>query len=103
VSDRHRNLRAAVDVSWRLLGEEDRRALARLAVFRGGFPRRAAGRVADVDGAQLERFVDASRVRVLPNGRFERPPSSARSSTIATSRPISSAFVSIIAPTYSSR
>lgn len=34
---RHRTLRDAVEASWRLLGEDDRRVLSACAVFRGGF------------------------------------------------------------------
>jgi hypothetical protein len=47
---RHRSLRAAFDYSWKLLNEEERRVLSQLTVFRGGFQREAAARVA---GAKL--------------------------------------------------
>jgi predicted ATPase/class 3 adenylate cyclase len=40
---RHRSLRAVFDHSWNLLTEIERQVLRRLAVFRGGFTRDAAG------------------------------------------------------------
>lgn len=71
---RHRSMKAALDVSWNLLGAADQEALARLAVFQGGFTRRAAAVVADVDTPTLSRLVDAALVRPLPSGRFQRHP-----------------------------
>ncbi len=46
VPERHRSLRAAFDHSWALLSAEEQRALRELSVFRGGFRRVAAERVA---------------------------------------------------------
>jgi len=40
--DRHSTLRAAIDWSWELLDEEERRAMALCSVFRGGFDLSAA-------------------------------------------------------------
>jgi predicted ATPase/DNA-binding winged helix-turn-helix (wHTH) protein len=45
VVERHRTLRAALDVSWELLADEERRALQALSVFRGGFDTDAASEV----------------------------------------------------------
>jgi predicted ATPase len=73
-SERHRSLSAALDASWQLLGARHRTALASLAVFRGGFSVRDAESVADVDRGVLADLVDASLVRVLPTGRYERHP-----------------------------
>ncbi|MFV9504972.1 MAG: ATP-binding protein [Oscillochloridaceae bacterium umkhey_bin13] len=42
VPDRHRSLQAVFDYSWSLLNADERRALRRLAVFRGPFSRDAA-------------------------------------------------------------
>ena len=39
---RHATLRAAIDWSWGLLDDDERRALAACAVFRGGFSAEAA-------------------------------------------------------------
>ena len=71
---RHRSLDAALDVSWRMLSPGLQRALACLAVFRGGFAVRDAEAVAGVDRAILSELVEASLVRTLPGGRFERHP-----------------------------
>ena len=48
VEPTHRTLRAAIDVSWRLLTDVERSALAQLSVFRGGFTGDAAEAVVDV-------------------------------------------------------
>ena len=45
---RHASLRAVFESSWKLLGEGERDALRRLAVFRGGCSRDTAAAVADV-------------------------------------------------------
>jgi predicted ATPase/DNA-binding CsgD family transcriptional regulator/DNA-binding XRE family transcriptional regulator len=42
---RHRSMRAALDHSWNLLIDHERRALARLSVFRGGWERAAAAAI----------------------------------------------------------
>ncbi len=61
--DRHRSLRAVFDSSWVFLSEEERRALARLSVFRGGFRREAAEEVAGVGLGLLTALVDKSLLR----------------------------------------
>lgn len=74
VAERHRSLIAALDVSWQLLGTRLQGAIARLAVFHGGFTAAEAEGVANVDRTVLAELVDASLVRALPGGRFERHP-----------------------------
>ena len=74
VPARHSSLHAALDVSWRMLDSAAQAALARLAVFRGGFAAREAQEVAGVERDVLADLVDASLVRALPTGRFERHP-----------------------------
>ncbi len=68
-----------MDVSWHLLRPAERRALADLSVFRGGFRKAAAHAVAGVDAARLAALVDAALVHVLPKRRARvwpsRPPS----------------------------
>lgn len=71
---RHRGLRAAFDHSWALLGDRERRALRRLAVFRGGFSRQAASVVAGVTVPVLARLVDASLLSLDDHGRYWRHP-----------------------------
>ncbi|HMQ32854.1 MAG TPA: BTAD domain-containing putative transcriptional regulator, partial [Chloroflexaceae bacterium] len=68
--ERQRSLRAVFAYSWRLLGAEERQALARLAVFRGSFDREAARAVAGVTTHTLAALVDASLVRQVGVGQY---------------------------------
>ncbi|EHN09250.1 Signal transduction response regulator [Patulibacter medicamentivorans] len=63
--DRHRTLLAVIDWSWNLLGESERRALRRLALFHDGFTLDAAGEVLG-DGAfdAVQNLVDQSLLSV---------------------------------------
>jgi predicted ATPase len=72
--ERHRSVRAMIEVSWRLLSEREREAMRRLAVFRGGFRREAAALVADAPLSVLVGLVDASLLRQSGHGRFDRHP-----------------------------
>lgn len=63
VPARHRSIRAVFDYSYELLGEDLRRVLARLAVFRNSFTRAAAEAVADARLPALAALIDASLVR----------------------------------------
>jgi predicted ATPase/DNA-binding SARP family transcriptional activator len=69
--ERHRSLRAAFEHSWQLLPPEQQQALARLTVFRGGFDRQAALKVAGVGPLVLLALADRSLLRRTPSGRFE--------------------------------
>ena len=60
---RHRSMGAVFDGSWRLLSTAERRALRRLAVFRGGFGREAAEEVAGATLTDLAGLVDKSLLR----------------------------------------
>ncbi|HSJ24949.1 MAG TPA: protein kinase [Longimicrobiales bacterium] len=60
VASRHHSLRATFDASWRLLSSAEQTALARLAVFRSAFDRRAAAQVAEADAVLLRQLVDKS-------------------------------------------
>ncbi len=53
VPERHRNMRAVLDQSWRLLDEDEQRIMRRLSVFRGGFAREAAEAVAGAAARHL--------------------------------------------------
>ncbi|WP_426511404.1 BTAD domain-containing putative transcriptional regulator [Dactylosporangium sp. McL0621] len=68
-ADRHRTLHAVVDWSWRLLGDEERTAAARLSVFAGGATRPAAVAVCGVDEAVLADLADRSLL-VASGGRY---------------------------------
>ena len=61
--ERHRTLRAAVDWSHELLAETEREALARLAVFSGGFTLASADDVCGVDVFALETLTEHSLLR----------------------------------------
>ena len=71
VPDRHRSIRAVFEYSWSLLDESERSVFAALSVFRGGFTREAAERVA---GASLRSLAGlANKSLVVPNpatGRY---------------------------------
>jgi predicted ATPase/transcriptional regulator with XRE-family HTH domain len=71
VPERHRSIRATFDHSWKLLSEEERRVLCRLAVFRGGFERCAAEQVASATLPVLASLNAKSLVRRAENGRFD--------------------------------
>ncbi|HEX8905329.1 MAG TPA: tetratricopeptide repeat protein, partial [Longimicrobiaceae bacterium] len=68
---RHRSLRSTFEWSWRHLDDDERRALGRLAVFRGGFSRAAAREVADAGLPMLSALADQSLIRVAAPGRYE--------------------------------
>lgn len=55
---RHRTLRATLDWSYNLLDEEERRLLARLAVFVGGWTLEAAEGVCACDGISQQHILD---------------------------------------------
>jgi predicted ATPase/DNA-binding SARP family transcriptional activator len=61
--ERHRSLRAVFEHSWGLLSPQEQSALSALAVFRGGFGRRAAEQVAGASLTTLSRLVDKSLVQ----------------------------------------
>ena len=68
--ERHASLSRVLDESWELLGEDERRALAEIGVFVGGFTIEAAEAAlavrSDVVGV-LQRLVDSSLVRSVPS------------------------------------
>ena len=67
---RQQTLRATIEWSYELLEHDERRLLAALSVFRGGWTLEAAERVADADLELLESLVDQSLVRRWDPGRF---------------------------------
>ncbi len=67
--ERHRSLAAAFEASWRLLGPGERRTLAALSVFRGGFERAAATAVTGAPLRTLLTLADQSMVRRDRGGR----------------------------------
>ena len=71
VPERHRSLRATFDHSWKLLSDQERDVLSRLSVFRGGFDRVAAERVACATLSLLAALVSKSLVRRTQEGRYD--------------------------------
>lgn len=68
---RQQSIRAAFEYSWKLLGEEERSALAGVAVFRGGFDRRAFNKIVGASFLVLNRLVQKSLLqRDAESGRF---------------------------------
>lgn len=66
VPERHQTLLAVIDWSWNLLGEPERIALRRLAVFRDGFSLGGAEAVVEGDALEpLASLVDQSLVTVV--------------------------------------
>ncbi|MFN8541379.1 MAG: tetratricopeptide repeat protein [Thermomicrobiales bacterium] len=70
VPARHRSMRAVFDHSWALLSDYERHIFRRLVVFRGGFSREAAERVAGATLPLLSSLVDKSLVRYEADERF---------------------------------
>jgi len=71
VPERHRSLRAVFDYSWNLLSGPEKETLKKLSVFRGGFSRDAAEKVADANLGVLASLVDKSLLRKGATGRYE--------------------------------
>lgn len=63
MTPRHRSMRAVFDHSWKLLSEDERRVLMKLAVFRGGCTREAAQQVAAAPLPVLASLIDKSLLR----------------------------------------
>ncbi len=74
VPERHRSLRAVFEHSWRLLDPREQACLRRLSVFRGGFRREGARRVADADLGILASLMAKSLLIRAPDDRFGRHP-----------------------------
>lgn len=67
---RQQTLRATIEWSYELLEPEERRLLAALSVFRGGWTLEAAERVCDADVELMQSLLDQSLVRRWESGRF---------------------------------
>lgn len=70
VPERHRSLRAVADYSWNLLGDEEREVFLKLSVFRSGFEREAAQKVAGASLRNLTNLVNKSLLTREPQGRY---------------------------------
>jgi predicted ATPase/DNA-binding SARP family transcriptional activator len=70
ISERHRSLRATFNYSWQMLSKDQQELLAKLSVFRSGFTRQTAGRIADADLINLTTFLNKSLLQRLTTGRI---------------------------------
>jgi len=69
--ERHRSLRATFDHSWKLLSNHERDVLSRLSIFRGGFDRNAAEKIAGATLPLLASLVSKSLVTRTEMGRYD--------------------------------
>ncbi len=74
VPERQRSIRATFEHSWQLLSPAERDIMARLSVFRGGFPQEAAAQVAGASPTSLSALLDKSLIHRLPSGRYDLHP-----------------------------
>lgn len=70
IPSRHQSVRASLDHSWNLLSGRERQVFRRLAVFRSGFTREAADRVAGAEPAILIALTEKSLLRRDLAGRY---------------------------------
>lgn len=63
-------MRAAFNSSWQLLDSAEQMSFAQLTVFSGGCTTAAAGQVAGISPAMLERLADVSLVRRVADDRY---------------------------------
>jgi len=71
IPERHRSLRASFDHSWKLLSDHERIVLSHLSIFRSGFDRDAAERIAGATLPILASLVSKSLVRRTEKGRYD--------------------------------
>ncbi|HEX6303630.1 MAG TPA: adenylate/guanylate cyclase domain-containing protein [Anaerolineales bacterium] len=60
IPERHRSMRAVFEYSWNLLSEEEQSVFANMAVFHGGFDRRAAQEITGTSLRMLNNLVNKS-------------------------------------------
>jgi predicted ATPase/class 3 adenylate cyclase len=71
VPQRQQSLRAVFEYSWNLLSDEEKKAIRAMSVFRGGFLREQAEKIAGCSLLLLSALVDKSLLRKSASGRFE--------------------------------
>ena len=72
--DRQQSIRTIFDYSWSLLTKGEQAALAKLAVFQGGFDRKAAKEVTQVTVPILLGLANKSFIRKEQTGRYSQHP-----------------------------
>ncbi|MCA9873517.1 MAG: tetratricopeptide repeat protein [Anaerolineales bacterium] len=71
VPERHRQMQAVFEQSWKLLSPAEQALFKRLSVFAGDFPVEAARQVAGATLPLLSALVDTCLVRRVANGRYQ--------------------------------
>ena len=71
VPERHHSLRAVFEQSWQMLSLQEQNAFSKLSIFRGGFRRTAAKKVAHISLQDLTSLVDKSLLRLTASDRYE--------------------------------
>lgn len=71
---RHQSARAVFNYSWQLLSNEEQSALAKLAVFKGGFSTKAAYEVTATSFHTLAALIDKSLLSINSKGRYYQHP-----------------------------
>ena len=70
--ERHRSIRTVFDQSWSLMDKNEREIFMRLSIFRGGFTREAAQKIARASLTQISALVNKSILRHDPHsGRLD--------------------------------
>lgn len=70
VPERHRSIRAVFDYSWNLLSEDEQQVFMKLSVFRGGFEREAAQKIAGASLRSLTGLINKSLLHRDSMGRY---------------------------------
>jgi predicted ATPase len=71
IPERHRSLRAALDHSWNLLTAQEKAVLRRLSVFRGGYSRDGAQKVAGARLEDIASLLDKSLLKRVGEERYD--------------------------------
>jgi predicted ATPase/transcriptional regulator with XRE-family HTH domain len=71
IPERHHSLWAVFDHSWNLLTPIERQTLCRLSVFRGGFTREAAQKVAEASLVMLSALANKSLLRMKESDHYD--------------------------------
>lgn len=74
IPERQQSFRSLYDYSWNHLTEKEQSLLRKLSVFRGGFQREAAERVAQASLPDLEGLIDKSFLRKNQSNRYRFHP-----------------------------
>jgi predicted ATPase/DNA-binding XRE family transcriptional regulator len=71
IPERHRSMQAALDHSWKLLSAREKAVFRRLSVFRGGFRREAAQKVAGAGLEEITSLLDKSLLKRVGEERYD--------------------------------